>query len=108
MNFCYVPIKNCKSPLETYGMICVKCNKCHRFNPDWTCPLCRIRTRAMKSIETWRAIETFDVLRLPVCPNCQHHFTKEELGIDRDYPQCLPFYKRQLQMMVRWREDILP
>jgi len=104
----YSPVKNCKNP-DSYGLICVKCNKCHRFNPDWTCPLCGKRTRAMKSRKTWKAIEVFDVFRLYICPDCQHHFTDGELGVGRDYPKTLPFYKNQLCRMIKWREqDALP
>ena len=103
LHLSFAPVKNCKNP-DSYGKICVKCNKCHRFNPDWTCPLCGKRTRAMKSLETWEAIEVFDVFRLPICPDCQHHFTDTELGIGVDYPDTLPFRKAQLTMMLRWRE----
>ena len=35
----YAPIKGCKNP-DTYGEICVKCNKCHRFNPHFKCLNC--------------------------------------------------------------------
>jgi len=100
----YAPVKNCKN-IDSYGVICVKCNKCHRFNPDWHCPLCGKRTRAMRSIETWKMAETFDVFRLPICPDCQHRFTDDELGINRDYPKTLPFYKCNLKMMLDWRES---
>ena len=32
------PIKYCKNPLDAYGMICVHCNKCGRFNIE--CCIC--------------------------------------------------------------------
>jgi hypothetical protein len=102
---CIAPLKNCKNRAETYGEICVKCNKCHRFNPDWYCGYCGKRTRGMRSYKTWKMIEVFDVFRLPICPDCQPHFTKEELGIGRDYPKTLPFRKKQLISMLDWRED---
>ena len=98
----YLPISGCSNP-DSYGTLCVKCNRCHRM-VDWTCPLCGTRTRAMKSRQIWRAIETLDVRRLPVCPDCQHHFTDGELGIDRNYPVVLPFRKKQLLLMLAWRE----
>ena len=100
----YAPVKNCKSPIETYGEICAKCNKCHRFNPNWHCPLCGKRTRAMKSRQTWKAIETFDTFRLPICPDCQFHFTNAELGVGLPYPKTLPFRTTSLKSMLRWRE----
>lgn len=28
------PTKDCKHPEWTYGMICVKCNECGRFNDE--------------------------------------------------------------------------
>jgi len=96
----YPPVKNCKTP-DSYGLLCVKCNKCHRFNPNWTCPLCGKRTRAMKSLETWRAVEVYDVFRLPICPDCQHYFTDDELGIGRDYPETIGCYKKGLRKLIK-------
>jgi hypothetical protein len=34
------PIKGCKCPEDTYGMLCVKCNKCGRFD-ERKCERCR-------------------------------------------------------------------
>jgi|26BtaG_2_1085354.scaffolds.fasta_scaffold16136_2 transposase-like protein len=98
----YPPIKKCKNP-DTYGELCVRCNKCHRFNPDRTCPMCGKRTRAMKSAQTWRAIETFDDFRLWICPDCQYHFTEAEFETAQHYPRTMPFRTRSLKMMVAWR-----
>ena len=28
----YAPIEDCKSEYQTYGEICIKCNKCGRFD----------------------------------------------------------------------------
>ncbi|HUW46157.1 MAG TPA: hypothetical protein VMW50_10240 [Dehalococcoidia bacterium] len=81
----YAPMPNCKNLAETYGEICVKCNKCHRFNPDWRCLNCGKRTRAMKSFETWKAVELYDVFRAPVCPDCQKYFTDGEMAIGREW-----------------------
>lgn len=72
--------KNCKNP-ESYGEICVKCNKCHRFNPHWRCINCGKRTMSMKSRQTWEAVELYDVFRAPICPDCQQYFTNAEKGI---------------------------
>lgn len=35
----YAPVPGCKCPEDTYGMICVKCNKCGRFN-ERVCTAC--------------------------------------------------------------------
>ena len=88
----YSVSKNCKNLLESYGEICVKCNKCHRFNPNWRCINCGKRTRAMKARETWEAVELYDVFRAPVCPDCQQYFTGKEMGIGTNtgYPDTIP------------------
>ncbi len=96
VHLCYPPIKGCKNP-DTYGEICVQCNKCHRFNPNWTCLNCGKRTRAMVSRKTWQAVELYDVFRAPICPNCQPLFTKEERGIADlafPYPETIPVHKK--------------
>ena len=80
----YAPIKDCKNP-DTFGEICVKCNKCHRFNPNFKCLNCGKRTRAMKSYDTWKSVELYDVLRAPVCLDCQKFFTEGEMVIGREW-----------------------
>jgi len=80
----YAPIKGCKNP-DSYGEICVKCNKCHRFNPNFKCLNCGRRTRAMKNYKTWRFVELYDVFRAPICPDCQKYFTDGELAINREW-----------------------
>ena len=87
----YPVAENCKNQLESYGEICVKCNKCHRFNPHWRCINCGKRTTAMRSRQTWKAVELYDVFRAPICPNCQQYFTDAEMGIGTEigYPDTI-------------------
>lgn len=98
----YAISKNCKNLLESYGEICVKCNKCHRFNPNWCCINCGKRTRGMKSHLTWKTIELYDVFRAPVCPDCQKFFTDAELGEDdkNGYPDTIRMYRKNFKRRV--------
>ena len=84
INIDYAPLKGCKNP-DSYGVTCVKCNKCHRFNPDFKCLNCGRRSRAMKSYKTWKFAEVYDVLRVPICPDCQKYFTDGEMAIGREW-----------------------
>lgn len=67
----YRPIKCCQSLEETYGMICVKCNKCGRYN--FKCCICgRVITPNDESIE----VEFLDVFSDLVCKSHEKLFDK--------------------------------
>lgn len=81
----YAPLTSCKNYAESYSEICVMCNKCHRFNPDFRCLNCGKRTRSIKSYKTWKFAELYDVFRAPICPDCQKYFTDGEMAIGREW-----------------------
>jgi hypothetical protein len=58
----FAPIKNCKSPELTYGEICVKCNKCGRFNQK-----CLICNRVIKPGDDVIKVELYDVFSAVAC-----------------------------------------
>jgi hypothetical protein len=39
----------------------------------------------MKSLETWKFVELYDMFRAPICPNCQKYFTNGEMAIGREW-----------------------
>jgi len=77
MLFDYTPVKGCTNP-DTYGEICVKCNKCGRFTRKYQCVNCGKSTKiAFVQPKNWGAVEFYDKLRAPVCPDCKKFFGKE-------------------------------
>ena len=92
-----VPLSNCKNQMATYGEICVRCNKCHRF--DLYCLNCGKRTGAIGSYKTWKFVELMDIFRIPVCPTCQKYFTPEEMALNREWwdRDVIPVYRKDFQ-----------
>lgn len=80
VHFDYHPVKKCKNP-DTYGEICVKCNKCGRFTIKAICVNCKKRKDIAFSLIRigWKTIQFYDG-RFPVCPKCQKFFTTKELA----------------------------
>ena len=71
--------KNCKNP-DSYGMICVKCNKCGRFTIK--CFLCKkLEVRMGKPRKNWGQVEFYDGKAI-VCPICRKYFIKAQLRED--------------------------
>ena len=58
----FAPGKNCKSPELTYGEICVKCNKCGRFNQK-----CLICNKVIKPGDYVIEIELYDIFSAVAC-----------------------------------------
>jgi hypothetical protein len=58
----YTPILDCKSLEETYGEICIKCNKCGRF--DIKCFICG---KIIKPDEEVIEVEFYDVFSCYCC-----------------------------------------
>jgi hypothetical protein len=77
----FAPVKNCKSPKETYGEICVQCNKCGRFNQK-----CLICNKVIKPDDDIIEVELFDVFSAVVCPGHEELIKK--------YGKFLPTYKK--------------
>lgn len=76
------PVQNCKNP-DSYGMICVKCNKCGRFTVEYKCANCgRLKKSSFGLPEYWAEVEFYDKFRAPLCPDCKPFFTKKELVAD--------------------------
>lgn len=74
----FSPAKNCENPYDSYGVICVKCNKCGRF--DKKCINCETRTKkvSMDRIVKWKLIQLYDGW-FWVCPKCQKLFSEKEI-----------------------------
>lgn len=74
------PTKDCKHPEWTYGMICVKCGECGRYDKDFKCVNCGY-TEGKKPLEVyanWGSVEFYDVFSVPVCPACRPLFKEED------------------------------
>jgi len=72
MHVSLAPVPGCTNP-DSYGMVCVKCNRCGRFNA--LCVNCG--TEGLPT-EEWGTIELYDGW-FRVCPACRQYFTEEEL-----------------------------
>lgn len=63
MSIDYAPTKNCTNS-ETYGVVCVKCNTCGRFNCK--CLICN-KVIKPKDIDKILWVELYDVFEAPFC-----------------------------------------
>lgn len=79
----YSPIPKCKNP-DSFGMICVKCNKCGRFTKTYECINCGKIKKGLILPRGWRTVEFYDALCVPICTQCKKRFSKKEIRID-DY-----------------------
>ena len=77
---CRPIIDNCMNLKDSYGEICVLCNKCGRFNTTWRCTNCKTKRtgKTYKLPYGWRSVEFYDSLREPICTKCKRYF-KDEL-----------------------------
>ena len=82
IHFDYKPMAGCKNP-DSYGEICVKCNKCERFTYMFLCRNCLAeKESAFIKPEKWGYVEFYNMLRAPICDKCLSLFTKEEIVTD--------------------------
>jgi len=70
-HICISALKNCKNPLESYGEICVHCNKCHRY--DVHCLICGklLNNMPESNIIT---VEFYDSFCEYICKSHEHLF----------------------------------
>lgn len=61
---------NCKNLLDSYGEICVHCNRCGRF--DLICNICGHRSKP-RYFKFWERVECIDKFRVLVCPKCKRN-----------------------------------
>lgn len=67
MNIDFEPIKDCQNIEETYGYICVKCNRCGRFNVP--CCLCG---KSISPEDEYITVEFNDVFSDVLCKEHEH------------------------------------
>ena len=72
-------IPKCRNLEDSYGEICVHCNKCKRFDFVVRCVNCGTKKKVSFSVPRgWADIEFYDGW-FNVCTKCKKYFTKEEL-----------------------------
>jgi len=88
---CIGVIKDCKNP-DNYGMICVRCNDCGRFDIVRKCANCGKELKGTKLIypQDWEQVEFYDSLREPICPDCVKYFPNEIItdGFSHKFISC--------------------
>jgi len=87
----FPPVKECKHPEWTYGVICVKCGDCGRFDKQFTCTNCGYieGKKPLSAYKDWGSVEFFDVFNAPICPNCRQYFPTEDR---KNYPEDIEKY----------------
>ena len=76
---CRQVIKDCMNLKDSYGEICVRCNKCGRFDTTWKCVNCKLerKGKTYKLPRGWRRVEFFDSFRESICTKCKRYFKAE-------------------------------
>lgn len=97
----FPPIEGCKHPEWTYGVLCVKCNDCGRFNREYKCINCGFKQtiNPAKEPDNWGVIEFYDG-KFNICPNCKPLFKAE------DETQCDPWWSAET--ITGYRKDFKP
>lgn len=93
----YAPVKNCKSPMETYGEICIKCNKCGRFNGK-----CLVCSKVIKPEDEYIFVELYDVFADPVCKGKCKSFIKKHGKWDEKYQKYfIDMNKKEFKKLIK-------
>ena len=93
----FAPVKNCKSPAETYGETCIQCNKCGRFNGK-----CLVCNKVIRPGETYISVELYDVFESPVCPGKCEKIVKKHGKWDEKYQKYfIDMYKKEFKKLLK-------